>query len=176
MSYANDFPPFWPGNELVIGSSLGVPTRKRVVEEIGSATPLGKGKEKKGKKGAKGKPETEKGTEDPELSQGTKKRKTSTASKRLPTPKEFKEVASVATRGRSLSKEVSHPPMPKIKVKTKVEISKSQTFVSSLKGISSIVVYSLAQGSLGSFTMIPCSPEGLFRQTCSKWKIDVDPI
>lgn len=163
MSYANDFPPFWPGNELVIGSSLGVPTRKRVVEEIGSATPLGKGKEKKGKKGAKGKPETEKGTEDPELSQGTKKRKTSIASKRLPTPKEFKEVASVATRGRSLSKEVSHPPMPKIRVKTKVETSKSQTFVSSLKGISSIVVSSLAQGSLGSFTMIPCSPEGLFR-------------
>ena len=176
MSYANDFPPFWPGNELIIGSSLGVPTRKRADAEIGSATPLGKGKEKKGKKGAKGKPETEKGTEDPELSQGTKKRKTSTASKQLPTLKEFKEVASIATRGRSLSKEVSHSSMPKIKVKTKVEISKSQTFVSSLKGISSIVVYSLAQGSLGSFTMIPCSPEGLFRQTCSKWKIDVDPI
>ena len=91
------------------------------------------------------------------------KRKTSIASKRLPTPKEFKEVASVATRGRSLSKEVSHPPIPKTRVKTKVETSKSQTFVSSLKGISSIVVSSLAQGSLGSFTMIPCSPEGLFR-------------
>ena len=104
------------------------------------------------------------------------KRKTSIASKRLPTPKEFKEVASVGTRGRSLSKEVNHPPIPKTRVKTKVETSKSQTFVSSLKGISSIFVSSPAQGFLGSSTMIPCSPERLFRHTCNKRKIDVDPI
>ena len=104
------------------------------------------------------------------------KRKTSTASKRLPTPKEFKEVASVATKGRSLSKEVSHPPIPKTRVKTKVETSKSQTFVSSLKGISSIFVSSPAQGFLGSSTMIPCSLERLFRHTRNKRKIDVDPV
>ena len=104
------------------------------------------------------------------------KRKTSTASKRLPTPKEFKEVASVATKGRSLSKEVSHPPIPKIRVKTTVETSKSQTLISSLKGISFIVVSSPAQGSLGFPTMIPCSPEGPSRHTRSKQKIDVDPV
>lgn len=104
------------------------------------------------------------------------KRKTSIASKRLPTPKEFKEVASVATRGRSLSKEVSHPPIPKTRVKTKVETSKSQTFVSSLKGISSIFVSSPAQGFLGSSTIIPCSLERLFRHTRNKRKIDVDPV
>jgi len=60
VSYANDFPPSWLDYELIIGSSLGVPTRKGAIEEIGFATPLGKGKEKKGKKSAKGKPKTRK--------------------------------------------------------------------------------------------------------------------
>ena len=101
MSYANDFPPSWLDYELIIGSSLGVPTRKGAIEEIGFATPLGKGKEKKGKKSAKGKPKTKKGIKDLEVGQGTKKRKTSIASKRLPTAEESGEVASTATRGDS---------------------------------------------------------------------------
>ena len=63
MSYANDFPPSWPSCELVIGSSPSVPTRKGVVVEIGFATPLGKGKEKKGKE----KLETKKDAEDLEV-------------------------------------------------------------------------------------------------------------
>lgn len=67
VSYANDFPPSWPSCELVIGSSPSVPTRKGVVVEIGFATPFGKGKEKKGKKGAKEKSETEKVAEDLEV-------------------------------------------------------------------------------------------------------------
>lgn len=159
MSYTNDFPPSWSSCELVIGSSLGVSTRK-VVVEIGFATPFSKGKEKKGKKGAKEKLETKKDAEDLKVGQDTKKRKTSATSKRLPTSKKFREVAFAVIGGRSLSKEVSHPPILKIRVKTKVEIFKSQTLVSSLKEISSVAVSSPAQGSSGSPIVFPCSPEG----------------
>ena len=118
VSYANDFPHSCIDCKLIIGFSLGVPTRKGTVEEIGFATLLGKGKEKKGKKSAKGKPETKKGIKDPKVGQGTKKRKTSIASKRLPTSEESGEVASTAVGGRSSSKEVSHPLILKIRVKT----------------------------------------------------------
>ncbi|KAM4131453.1 hypothetical protein ACJW30_01G177300 [Castanea mollissima] len=69
------------------------------------------------------KPKTEKDSEDPKASQGTKKRKTSKVSKWLPILEESKEVASIAAGGRSSSKKVSYPPIPKIRVKTKVEVS-----------------------------------------------------
>ena len=98
---------------MFIGSSPSVPTRRGVVEEIGSTTPLGKRKEKKGKKSARENIETEKGIEDPKIGQGTKKRKDSIASKQLPIFKESGEVASTAVGAKSLSKEVSHPPIPK---------------------------------------------------------------
>ena len=45
---------------MVIGSSPGVPIRKGVTGEIGSTTPLSKGKEKKGKKGVGKKSEVKK--------------------------------------------------------------------------------------------------------------------
>ena len=89
---------------MFISSSPSVPTRRRVVEEIGSTTPLGKRKENI---------ETEKGIEDPKIGQGTKKRKASIASKQLPIFEESGEVASTAVGAKSLSKEVSHPPIPK---------------------------------------------------------------
>ena len=33
MSYANDFPASWLGNDLIVGSFTGVPIKKGVVEE-----------------------------------------------------------------------------------------------------------------------------------------------
>ena len=43
--------------------------KKGAVKKIGSTIPLGKGKEKKGQKGAKMKLDIEKGSKDPEASQ-----------------------------------------------------------------------------------------------------------
>ena len=63
------FLPWIPSCELVNGSSSGVPIKKGVVEKIGSTIPLSKGKEKKGQKGAKMKPDIEKDSKDPEASQ-----------------------------------------------------------------------------------------------------------
>ena len=47
MSYANDFPTSSLECDLIVDSSSGVPIKKRVIKEIGVATPIGKGKEKK---------------------------------------------------------------------------------------------------------------------------------
>ena len=47
MCYANDFPDTWSRCDLIMGSSSGVPIKKGVVEAIGAATPMGKGKETK---------------------------------------------------------------------------------------------------------------------------------
>jgi len=52
VSYANDFPASWPKCDLIVGSSLIVLIKRGVVEEIGDATSIGKGKEKKIKKEA----------------------------------------------------------------------------------------------------------------------------
>ena len=42
--YANDFPNTWSRCDLIVGSSSGVPIKRGVVEAIGAATPMGKGK------------------------------------------------------------------------------------------------------------------------------------
>lgn len=47
MCYANDFPDAWSGGDLIVGSSYSVPIKKGVIEAIDTATPIGKGKEKK---------------------------------------------------------------------------------------------------------------------------------
>ena len=89
VSYANDFPPSWSGSELVNGSSSGVPIKKGAVKKIGSTIPLGKGKEKKGQKGAKMKPDIEKVL------------RILRQPKWLPTLKESEKVASVVPGGNS---------------------------------------------------------------------------
>ena len=58
-----------------------------------------------------------------------------------------------------VGKEVSHPLIPRTRVKTKVESSPSQVFVSSS-----------AQGSSGSFDFIPKSPLGPSRRIYSRQK------
>ena len=137
MSYANDFPFSWPGHEIFIGSSPGVPIRKEVIEQIGSTASPSKGKEKKGKKSGVGKNlQVKKDVRDTEAGQGTKKRKASATSKRLPVSEEYEEVAFAVVEMRSLGKEITHPSFPKVKVKTKVETSKFQTPISSRKGTS----------------------------------------
>ena len=47
VCYANDFPDVWSGCDLIVSFSSGVPINKEVVEVIGAATPMGKGKETK---------------------------------------------------------------------------------------------------------------------------------
>ena len=84
------------------------------------------------------------------------------------------EFASVGAG--SLDKEVSHPSILKIRVKTKVETSNLQTLMGSPKGASSVAITSLAQDSFESSTVIPRSPRGPFRCTRSKQKAIVDPI
>ena len=60
----------------------------------------------------------------------------------------------------TIGKEISHPLIPRSRVKTKVESSFSQVLVSSS-----------AQGSSGSFDFIPQFPLGSSGHTCSKQKI-----
>ena len=81
VSNASDFPASWPGSDLVVGSSTGVPIKRGVIEEISAATSTGKGKEKKFKKETSKKSKAEEGIEGTEVSQGTKKRKTASACK-----------------------------------------------------------------------------------------------
>ena len=50
MSYTNDFLASWARCDLIVGFSSGMLIKKGVVEEIGAATPMDKGKEKKIKK------------------------------------------------------------------------------------------------------------------------------
>ena len=118
MSYANDFPTSWPRCDLIVGSPSSVPIKKRVVEEIGAATPIGKGKEKKIKKETVKKSEVEESAEGTEASQDTKRRKTASSRKQLTISKDPGEVDPFA-----VGKEVSHPPILKIRVKTKVRSS-----------------------------------------------------
>ena len=63
VSYASDFPAYWKGSDLIVDSSIGVPIKRGVVKEIGAATPVGKGKEKKIKKEADKKSKVEEGVE-----------------------------------------------------------------------------------------------------------------
>ena len=55
-------------------------------------------------------------------------------------------------------KEVNHPPIPKIRVKTKVKTSILQIIVGSLKGISSMAVTSSTPGSSRYTAIVPYSP------------------
>ena len=121
-----------------------------MVKEIGSVTPIGKGKEKKIKKEAGKKSEVEESVEGIEAVHGTKRRKTALARKQLTIFEDPEEVdPSVAEKG------VSHPPIPKIKVKTKVESFILQIFVGSLKGTSFVVVTSSVQCSSRFPTITP---------------------
>ena len=46
MCYAQDFLETWSGCDLIVGTSSGVPIKRRAGEAIGATTPIGKGKEK----------------------------------------------------------------------------------------------------------------------------------
>ena len=145
VSYANDFPAFWSGCDLIVDFSSGVLIIKRVIEEIGTATPVGKGKEKKIKKETSKKYEVEESAEGIEAEQGTKRRKTASACKQLTIFEDPGEVDPSA-----IGKEVNHPPIPKIRVTTKVESSILQIPMGFLKETSFVVVTFVAQDSLGS--------------------------
>jgi len=58
----------------------------------------------------------------------------------------------------TVEKEVSHPPIPEIRVETKVENSVLQIPMGSPKRVSSVVVTSSTQDSSGHFAFIPQSP------------------
>ena len=147
-----------------------MPIKKGVIEATGVATPIGKGKEKKIKQKVVKKSEVEGNAEGTEAGHGTKRRKTASARKQLVISKGLEEVDPSA-----IGKEVSHPPIPKIGVKTKVESSILQIPVGSLKGTSSVVVTSLAQGSSGSLNIIPRSPQRPSGHTHSRQKTIEEP-
>ena len=46
VCYANYFLDAWSGCDFIVGVSSGVPIKRGLVEAIGVATPVGKGKEK----------------------------------------------------------------------------------------------------------------------------------
>ena len=139
VSYANDFPVSWPECDLIVGSYSGLTIKKGVVKEISAATPVGNGKEKKTKKETGKKSEVEESAEGTEASQGTKRRVLASACKQLTISEDPREMDPSA-----VGKEVSHPPIPKIRVKTKVESSILQIPMGSLKGTSFVAVTSLA--------------------------------
>ena len=95
---------------------LIVPIKRRVVEAIGAATPLGKGKEKKNKQEAVKRAELEGSMEGTKTGPETKKRKTARSCKQLVLSEEPEGVDPFA-----VGKEVGHPLIPKIRVKTKVD-------------------------------------------------------
>ena len=47
VTYTQDFLETWSGCDLIVGASSGVPIQRGVVEAIGAATPIGKGREKR---------------------------------------------------------------------------------------------------------------------------------
>ena len=75
VCYANDFLDAWPGCDLIVGVSSGVPIKRGLVEATGAATPLGKGKEKKIKQEAVKRVEIEGSVEGTEAGPETKKMK-----------------------------------------------------------------------------------------------------
>ena len=81
VCYANDFPDAWSGCDLIMGSSSGVPIKRGVIEVIGVATPVGKGKEKKIKQKAVKKSEVKGSAEGIKVGHETKKRKTAKSCK-----------------------------------------------------------------------------------------------
>ena len=115
VSYASDFLASWPRSDLIISSSTGVLIKIGVLKEIGVANLVGKGKEKEVKKEVGKKSEAQEGVEGIELAKVPRKGKLLQLVSSLLSPG---KVDSSAAR-----KEVSHPPIPKIRVKTKVETS-----------------------------------------------------
>ena len=136
-----------------------------MVGAISAITLAGKGKEKKIKQEAVKKAEVKGSVEGTEAGHNTKKRKTAKSRKQLIISEEPDGV-DPSTGG----KEVSHPLIPKIKVKTKVESSVLQVPVGSFKGTSSVTITSSAYGSSGSLDIIPQSPLEPFGCTRSKQK------
>ena len=125
-----------------------MPIKRRIAEEIGAATLVDKGTEKKIKQEKVKRAKLEESTEGTE----TKKRKTARSQKQLVMSEEPERVSSP-----TVGKEVGHPLIPRTRVKSKVESSLSQVLVSSS-----------AQGSSGSFDFIPQSPLGPSGHTCSR--------
>lgn len=152
---ANDFLETWSGCDLIVGTSSGVPIKRGVMEAIGTVTPVGKGKEKKIKQEAVKRAKLEESAEGTKVGPETKKRKTIKSLKQLAISEELKRVDPF-----TVGKEVGHPLIPKIRVKTRVEFSLFQ-----------IPMSSLAQGSSGSFDFIPQSPLGPSGCTRSRQKI-----
>ena len=101
-----------------MSASSGVPIKRGVVEAIGAATPVGKGKEKKIKQEALKKAEIEGSIKGTEASPNTKKRKNAKSRKQLVVSEEPERVDPSA-----VGKEVGHPLIPKIRMNTKVESS-----------------------------------------------------
>ena len=134
VTYANDFPDSWSRCDLIVGSS-GVPIKKGMVEAIGAATPIGKGKEKKIKQEAVKKSEVKGSVESTEVGYGTKRRKIALACKQLVIFEGPEDVDPSA-----IGKDISHPSILKIRVKTKVESSILQILVGSFKGTSFVAV------------------------------------
>lgn len=145
----------WLGSDLIAYFSSSMPIKRGVIEEIGAATPIGKGKDKKIKKEVGKKSQVEESVEGTEADQGTKRRKTALAHKQLNVLKDPREVDPSI-----VEKEASHPSIPNIRVKTKVETSILQIPMGSPKGTSFVVVTSLAQGSSGFLAITLQSPQG----------------
>ena len=150
VCYTNDFPDAWLGCDLIVGASSSVPIKRGVVEAIGAVTPVGNGKEKKIKQETIKKAEVEGSVEGIKAGLETKKRKIAKSRKQLVVSKEPERVDPS-----TIGKEVGHPFILKIRVKTKVESSILQVPVDSFKGASSVAVTSSAHGSSGSLNIIP---------------------
>ena len=81
VCYANDFPEAWSGCDLIVGDSSGVPIKRGMMEAIGVATPIGKGKEKTIKQEAIKRAEIEESAEGTKVGPKTKKTKTAKSHK-----------------------------------------------------------------------------------------------
>ena len=101
-----------------MSASSGGPIKRGVVEAIGAATPVGKGKEKKIKQEAVKRAEIKESVEGTKAGLETKKRKTAKSRKQLVVSKEPEKVDPS-----TVGKKVGHPLIPKIRMKTKVESS-----------------------------------------------------
>ena len=131
---------------------LIVPIKRGVVEAIGAATPMGKGKKKKIKQEAVKRAELKGSVEGTEAGSETKKGKTAKSYKQLVV---FEEPERVDPS--TVGKEVGHPLIQKIQVKTKV---KSYVF--------QVPVNSSAHGSSRSLDLTPQSPLGPCGHTRSR--------
>ena len=116
------------------------------MEEIGVVAPVRIGKEKKIEQEAVKKAELKESAKGTKVGPETKKRNIVKSQKQLVISEEPERVDLII-----VGKEVGHPLIPKIRVKTKVESSLSLSLSLSL---SQVPVSSSAQGSLGSFDFL----------------------